>query len=314
MKNIPVLYANGKTLAEAYEKALLRLMREGGEIATQYDKPGDPLSRDATMDITIEEPMTDPMIHKAFPGGIADLREYVYELNGLKDDLVRNHNDKGDTRWEYTYHQRLAKWGTWREQVNKNDLVYTEENDIVYENGTASIEIGDRINQIDYIVEKLSKQPFSRQAQAITWMPMMDLTCYDPPCLQSIWCRIMEEDGIYWLNTNIRFRSNDAWKAFFMNCFGFIHFINDRICKPIAQKTGKEVKMARLNWHADSWHVYGKDIADIKSRLLDRVGTSPIEDRTLNFWDTDIQEMYHEQEAAILQKYEDTKKSFGMKE
>ena len=30
----------------------------------------------------------------------------------------------------------------------------------------------------------------------ITWMPNMDLDCYDPPCLQSLWYRIVEdEDG-----------------------------------------------------------------------------------------------------------------------
>jgi len=30
------------------------------------------------------------MIHKAFPGGIDDLKEYVMELKGFKDDWVKN--------------------------------------------------------------------------------------------------------------------------------------------------------------------------------------------------------------------------------
>ena len=71
IKNIPVLHARGKTLAEAYENALVELYKNGGRMSTQYDKVGDPQSIDATMNITIDEPLTDPMIHKAFPGGIA---------------------------------------------------------------------------------------------------------------------------------------------------------------------------------------------------------------------------------------------------
>ncbi len=59
-------------------------------------------------------------------------------------------------------------------------------------------------------------------------MPNLDLDCYDPPCLQSIWYRILEDDaGTGWLNTNIRFRSHDAWGANFMNMFGFVQFTRE---------------------------------------------------------------------------------------
>ena len=115
MQNIPVLHVEGRSLAEAYERALVALHRHGVPMATQYDRPGDPLSLDATMNITVLEPGADPMIHKAFPGGIEDLREYVLELAGAKDHWVKNMNDPEDTRWEYTYHGRLAAWGAWRE-------------------------------------------------------------------------------------------------------------------------------------------------------------------------------------------------------
>ena len=79
-QNIPVLTVCEKTLAEAYEKALVALYRNGVRFRTQYDKPDDPPSLDSTMNITILEPLADPMIHKAFPGGIEDLREYAMEL------------------------------------------------------------------------------------------------------------------------------------------------------------------------------------------------------------------------------------------
>ena len=43
MKNIPVLFVSDKSLAVAYEKALLALHKGGIRLNTQYDKPGDPL-------------------------------------------------------------------------------------------------------------------------------------------------------------------------------------------------------------------------------------------------------------------------------
>ena len=79
MKSIPVLHVRGQSLAEAYERALAALYQHGGRFATQYDKPGDPLSLDCTLNLTVLDPLSEPMIHKAFPGGIEDLREYVMD-------------------------------------------------------------------------------------------------------------------------------------------------------------------------------------------------------------------------------------------
>jgi thymidylate synthase len=286
-KNIPVIAVSGTTLAEAYEKALVELYRNGIRFKTQYDKPDDPLSIDSTMNITILEPLSDPMIHRAFPGGIENLKEYVMELAGLKDHWVKNINDPKDTRWEYTYHGRLAAYGAWRERINETSR----------QTGFFSI------NQIDAVIEKLSKQPYTRQAQMITWMPNLDIDCFDPPCLQSLWYRIIEdEDGVLWLNCNVRFRSNDAWGASFMNMFGFIHFNKNLIADGVSKKTGKEVNLGRMNWQADSYHIYGKDIIAAKQLLFDRIDSMSFTDRTFNFNDDFISEMYHGAEAAILEK------------
>jgi len=289
-KNIPVLSVSGTTLAEAYEKALIELYKNGIRFKTQYDKPGDPLSIDSTMNITILEPLCDPMIHRAFPGGIENLKEYVMELSGLKDHWVKNINDPNDTRWEYTYHGRIANYGAWKEIVNGKSQ----------QAGFFSI------NQIDAVIDKLSKQPYTRQAQMITWMPNLDIDCFDPPCLQSLWYRIIEdEDGVWWLNCNIRFRSNDAWGASFMNMFGFIQFNKSIIAAGISQKTGKKVELGRLNWHADSYHIYGKDIEYAKQLLFDRVDSMSLEERTFDFNNEFILEMYNSAEAGIIKKIQE---------
>lgn len=287
MRNIPVIHVQEKSLALAYEKALTGLYHHGIPFRTQYDKPGDPMSLDATMDITILEPFSDPMIHKAFPGGIEDLREYMMELKGAKDHWVKNINDPGDTRWEYTYHGRLCAYGSWRELQNN-----------------ASVEAGPfKIDQIEKVIQKLAEQPFTRQAQMITWMPNLDPDCYDPPCLQSLWYRIVEdEDGTGWLNCNIRFRSNDAWGASFMNMFGFTLFNQEIIAAEVARRSGKTINLGRLNWHADSYHIYGKDLARAKQQLFDRLSSTSFEDRVFNFHDPMIREIYDEAEAQVVAK------------
>jgi len=298
MKSIPVIHVRGKSLAEAYEQALVSLYRGGMPMRTQYDRAEDPPSIDATMNITIEEPYADPMIHKAFPGGIEDLREYVMELQGAKDHWMKNMNDAEDTRWEYTYHWRLHDYGTWKERSAKD--------------GAQETAGSFRINQIDAVIEKLSTQPYTRQAQMITWMPNIDLTCYDPPCLQSLHYRIVEdEDGTWYLNCNVRFRSNDAWGASFMNMFGFIQFNREIIATGIAKRNGKSVDLGRLNWHADSYHIYGKDIEDFERRLMARI-EEPFESRVFNFFDPTIQEIYQDAETAVkkkIKRYDEQRRS-----
>lgn len=165
------------------------------------------------------------------------------------------------------------------------------------------------VNQVDLVIDKLVKQPYTRQAQMITWMPNLDLECYDPPCLQSMWFRITEDaNDKRYLNTNIRFRSNDAWGAYFMNSFGFTMFIKNQIVDKVAKLSGKLLQMGRINWQADSWHIYGKDIQQFKERLYFKLGSTSFEDRIYNFYDPDIQEMYHECEQPILAKIEETNK------
>ena len=94
MAGIPVLMAEGDCIARAWENALVLLHASGCDIKTQYDKPDDPPSKDATMIVTIHDPLAEPMIHRDFPGGFEELEEYVMEVcDGIKDHCVRDPND-----------------------------------------------------------------------------------------------------------------------------------------------------------------------------------------------------------------------------
>jgi thymidylate synthase len=57
-----------------------------------------------------------------------------------------------------------------------------------------------------------------------------------------------------------------------------------------------------MNWQADSYHIYGKDILNAKQLLFDRIESIDFSDRTFNYNDDFISEMYHGAEAAILEK------------
>ena len=160
--------------------------------------------------------------------------------DGIKDHLVRDPNDPKDTRWEYTYHQRL------------------------FDYEVPSLKPFD---QIEILCQKLAKTPHTRRAQAITWKVWEDNDCYDPACLQSIWCRILEEDGEPVLSMNVRFRSNDAYKAAFMNIFALVQ-LQQRIAARISELTGQPVQVGRYCHMVDSYHIYGSYFKEFEGRFL----------------------------------------------
>jgi thymidylate synthase len=273
MNGIPVLHVEADCIARAWEQSLVALHERGCSLKTEYDKPDDPPSKDATMVITITDPLAEPMIHKDFPGGPLDLQEYVMEVcEGIKDHLVRDPNDPQDTRWEYTYHQRLFAY---------------------------SVPTLEPTDQIETLCRKLAHAPHSRRAQAITWKVWEDNDCYDPACLQSVWCRLLEERGQPVLSMNVRFRSNDAYKAAFMNIFALVQ-LQKRIAERVAQLIDRPVGLGRYVHMADSYHIYGSYFREFEGRFLGALQKRSFEQRTLRY--ADVKEMMEEARQTILQK------------
>jgi len=266
LSDIPVLEARGRTVPEAWERSVLRLWEEGARVRTEYDREGDEPSRDATMVMVVDEPLAEPRIHLAFPGGIEDLEKYRQEvLHGVHDGWIRPEEGK----WTYTYHQRLSAYAP------------------VEDLSSSSVRSPFKpVDQLEYIVDKLSRSPHSRRAQAITWMPTADPATDDPPCLQRIWCRLMpaegEEKGLA-LNMNTHWRSRDAYKAAFMN----IYALTD-LQRLLAEKTSKKmcrnVTVGRYVDISDSYHIYGAYFQEFSERFLKLVRERPFDKRV---WRTD---------------------------
>ncbi|MEJ2053377.1 MAG: thymidylate synthase [Calditrichaceae bacterium] len=274
--NIPVIFIEGQNLPEVWEKSLVSLYNNGCDIKTEYDREDDPPSKDCTVMMVVKEPLSEPMIHRDIPGGLEDLQEYVMEvLDGIKDHCIRKPNDNpNDTRWEYTYHQRLFDY--------------------------AVPGLKDSFDQIDLIAKKLADTPYSRRAQAITWKVWEDNFCYDPACLQSVWCRMLPGlDDEWLLNMNIRFRSNDAYRAAFMNMFALVQLQN-KIAKKISEISNKKVKIGRYVHQADSYHIYGSNFKEFEERFLKAMSNLKFEQRTFRY--DEIKFMMDDAIPAILEK------------
>jgi len=273
MSGIPVLHVEADCIARAWEDSLIELQKKGCDVRTQYDKPGDPPSKDATMIITVTDPLKEPMIHRDFPGGPEELQEYVMEVSeGIKDHLVREPDNPEDSRWEYTYHQRLFSY---------------------------TVPTRSPINQIEALCHKLAEAPHTRRAQAVTWKVWEDNACYDPACLQSLWCRITEENDGPVVSMNVRFRSNDAYKAAFMNIFALVE-IQRRIAARVGELMGRTVRLGRYCHMADSYHLYGSYFREFEERFLRSLEKRTFAQRTMRY--EDLREMMEAARPTILEK------------
>jgi len=260
--NIPVISITADCLPEAWEKAVLAVWDKGFEVRTQYDKPQDPPSKDATVMICISDPFREPRIHKNFPGGPEELESYRQEVvNGIHDHWI----DPAAGKWTYTYHERL--------------FAYCPVEEIRDANSPKPFK---KVNQIQYIIDYLAQAGHSRRAQAITWMPTADPATEDPPCLQRIWCRLLANDaGELSLNMNTHWRSRDLYKAWFMNVYALTD-LQRVIAEGVARKRGEPVQVGRYVDISDSLHIYGSYFNEVEPEI-EKMRRSPF---TTRAWDS----------------------------
>jgi len=202
---------HGEILPETWEKSIVEVWNKGIVIDTEYGE----MSKDVTVVMKIENPLAEPRIHLKgiVAGRLEGLFEYVDEVvKGIHDYMIK--------KYGYTYHERLFN----------------------YQSPEGAV------NQIEYIINKLMSAPYSRRAQAITWQPWKDIKSEHPPCLQRVWCRIIDNR----LVMHVHMRSNDALKAAFMNMFAFTE-----LQKYIADKL--RVEVGYYLHIADSYHIYESD-------------------------------------------------------
>jgi thymidylate synthase len=132
--------------------------------------------------------------------------------------------------------------------------------------------------------------------------------------MQSIWCRITEGAGLNesnsstsqpldfstaFLSMNVRFRSNDAYKAAFMNIFALVQ-LQQKIASRVSELSGRTIRVGRYCHLADSYHLYGSYFREFESRFLTALEKRTFEQRTLRY--QDLREIMESARPAILQK------------
>jgi len=242
---LPIIYVQAANLAEGWERAVIETWERGARIATQYDKPDDPPSRDAMLVLAVADPFAEPRIHRAMPGGIYDLEVYRQEVvEGIHDDWI----DPEAGKWSYTYHERLTAY-----RCSSSD---------------------EPIDQLKLLVDKLVQAPHTRRAQAILWKPGYDDDGEHPPCLQRIWCRIFDDQ----LVMSAHIRSNDAFKAAFMNMYAFTE-LQKLLAEQLSNGLGRPIQVGQYNHIADSFHIYGSYFEEFKG-FLETLQKRTFEQRT----------------------------------
>lgn len=263
--DLPVICLQAANLAEGWERAVVATWEQGVAIATQYDRPGDPPSRDVTLCLSVADPFAEPRLHRALPGGIYDLEVYVQEVvDGIHDHWI----DPEAGKWQYTYHERLTAYSV--------------------------PGLDESTNQLEYVVEALAEAPHTRRAQATLWKPWEDPATEHPACLQRLWFRLLDDR----LVMTAHLRSNDAYKAAFMNMYAFTE-LQRTIAERIAQRTGREIVVGQYNHIADSFHIYGSYFEEFQG-FLKTLETRTWEQRT--FTTEQVAPLFEEARAKIAIK------------
>jgi thymidylate synthase len=98
---------------------------------------------------------------------------------------------------------------------------------------------------------------------------------------------------------NARFRSNDAYRAAFMNMFALVQ-MQKTMAERISQISGKSIGVGRYCHMADSYHIYGSNFREFEGRFLGALKKRTFEQRTMRY--ESVKQMMEEARAAILEK------------
>lgn len=186
--------------------------------------------------------------------GIFDPRSLEQYRLEILDGILDFEIDKG--KWSYTYHSRI-------------------------------------VPQIDFIVDELKRNPYSRRAVIDIRDNTHDAGNENPACLQHIQYFIRDSK----LVCNVLFRSNDACKATFMNAFALI-----MLQKKLADILGVEV--GEYTHTANSFHCYERDYALLENYVNYLMKHGLYNNNTYNYvgdWD----EMMADERDYILKKVEE---------
>lgn len=206
----PTLVVEAPTLATAWQKLVKEVMRDGIIIPTEYG----PKSKDACTVTTITFPYSEPALHPSFPTKEEHLIQYCKQFDRDFDWQTQG--------FKYTYMDRLTKYPSILEQ-------------------------DDDIDQFAEMRLQLLQKSTTRRAQIITWIPDIDQENDEPPCLQRIWMRKLNDTDV---EMHCDWRSRDLFCAWNSNYVAILYMIKKEILDPLG------LRLVKLVDFCDSLHIY----------------------------------------------------------
>lgn len=246
---IPTLHVVADTIPQAHYRAMKAVWEQGLAIRTEYDRKDgrgeyiDPPGRDARVLIEVKDPFRQPRFP---PISFCEIGVYIAEILGLKDyrvipmdrlkTAVNGHFSASE--WPYTYHQRL------------------------FAHPDAD---GSEVDQIDLVLDRVARTPYTRRAVATTSVPNIDpFLKEDVPCLREIQLRCPEDQtGCLVANLNTLWRSRDLYKAWPDNVIA-ITFLQSVLAQGVAERSGRKVRVGSYADYSCSLHIYGQDFRAVE--------------------------------------------------
>jgi thymidylate synthase len=114
-------------------------------------------------------------------------------------------------------------------------------------------------NQINYLIDKLSKSPYSRRALVVSWDHEKDQNIENPPCIIGVQGIITES----FYNHTVIIRSNDMFKAWPVNFVAQIELAKF-IVNEINKRANTDYKLGSVTSISISAHIYQTDFERAK--------------------------------------------------
>lgn len=136
-------------------------------------------------------------------------------------------------------------------------------NEVLYPKKSESVDYtyGERIfehrfgkNQVKYLIDKLSKAPYSRRALIVSWDHLIDQNSSNPPCIIGIQGIITEN----YYNHTVWIRSNDMVKGWPINIVAQIK-LAEYIVNEINRETKSNFEIGTITTISTSAHIYKHD-------------------------------------------------------
>jgi thymidylate synthase len=216
-------FIRGRTIADAWHRGLNLIWRHGQELT---DERGTRIKELVALQVVVEDPYQDMIPHE-YSWNQERLEEYAAQLLSGENP-----------GFEYTYGERLRSWKAPRDD--------------------SSLPPSAPVDQLEHIIRRLKASPSTRRATAVTWIPPIDNSRDEVPCM------IVDDFKLRGgrLNLAIFFRSHDFAGAYPANLYGLA-----RVLQFVAGEVGAST--GSISTTSASAHIYDHDWDWVQEMLLE---------------------------------------------